>query len=69
MTPDQESCKRFKERIMRIGFFHEDQIEEVRDPTRDSLEKKLKSIEQAIEAQGHEHTLNTFLLVFYSGPA
>lgn len=54
---------------MRIGFFHQDEIEEIRDPTRDSLEKKLKYIEQKIEDQGREHSLNTFVLVFYSGEA
>ena len=67
MSPHHEACSRFKERILMIGLLQKDQIEELRDPTLEALEKKLKWIEKKIDDAGRQHNLNTFFMLYFVG--
>jgi hypothetical protein len=65
----QTSAKRFSEKLLKLGLFQKDEIETLFEPTKLTLENKIKQIEQQIEANGRAHSTNTFLLVYYFGPA
>ena len=62
-------CKRFRQKIKEIGLFEQEQIEELHNPTKESLDNKIKFIEGKIYQYAKTHTLNTFVMVFYSGDA
>ena len=61
--------KRFRERVIKIGLFETDQIYEINEPTKQTLERLITKIEETIEHWGDEHFLNTFVTVYYAGPA
>ena len=63
------NVRRFRQKILDLGLFQKDQIEELHAPTKESLERKLKKIESKIQQTGKEHNLNTFFMLYYHGPA
>lgn len=65
----REPAQRFKERLLRLGLFATYQIDEIHDPSKESLEKRIKKLEETIESAGREHHVNTFLMIYYFGPA
>ena len=69
-TNDQQRvAERFRDRILKLGLFHIDEIEMMHEPTKVGLENKLKYLEAQIEEYGKRHSQNTFVTVYYCGQA
>ena len=66
---NQDSVKRFADRLLRLGMFTTYQIAEIHEPTYEDLEKRIRKLELEIDLQGREHNLNTFVMVYYFGNA